>query len=188
MAAEIASREPEVFAAGDSLIFQRYLPDYLPSEGWELEYTLTDGAGVVRAEVTSTDSNDYHLVDQDGFAAGLAAARYVLAGFATKDAERHQIYYGEFTLTADLTANAAADITTHAQRMVGLLEASLERLAAHELSETDVERSKIVRAKRQEILDQLKYYRELRAWEIKQENIRNGRPSGALIAPLLRIT
>ncbi len=186
---DIALREPLIVAAGDSLEFQRTLRDYLPSAGWSLTYLLRAGNGEVQVTVNSTASGDAHLIDEDAFAAGIEPGDYVLAGFAVNGAERHQIYLSELTVTADLGSQAAAgSILSHTQRMIPLLEAQLERLAANELDVSNVQQVELRRVQRLSLEKQLAINKELRANEIAQENMRNGRGSGNIIRTRFDIT
>jgi hypothetical protein len=137
------------------------------------------------------DNSDEHLIESDSFAAALDADEYILAGYANNatsaldgGAERHQIYRGEFNLTENLAGGAAAgDQTTHAERMVGLLQAKLERLEAHDLTESDVQRSRLVIEERNKTLDRLKYYLEFRNYELKRIAERNTGQNQSVIAP-----
>lgn len=188
MGAEIQWREPDVFASGDSLIFQRYLPDYLPANGWALRYTLTSLAaniGVKVEDINSQAQGDSHLINVNAFAAGLDAGDYLLVGFAVNGAERHQIYYGELTLVPDLADGTAVTkpLTTHAQRMITVLETQMEKLAAHSLRESDVQRSRFVWERRGEVLDLLNFYRERRNYELKLLAVANGHGNQNQIVP-----
>lgn len=186
--ADIPTREPEIFAAGDSLIFQRTLPDYPPAEGWSIIGTLTDSAGVPQANFESAASGAAHLVSEDGFAATLEPGDYVLSEFAVKGAERHRVYYGQLVLQANL-GDAAVDEpqTTHAQRMIPILEASLEALEAQgTLVSADVQRSAFVWEQRDKTLNRLNQYREKRANEINQSRVANGRANANNLLPVFR--
>jgi hypothetical protein len=187
---DIEKREPLVFACGDSLVFERALRDFLPSAGWTLHYQLRGVNGEQAVpDFTSTASGDVHLIDVDGFAAAVEPGDYLLVGYAVNGAERHQIYYGELTLSANLGGNASApDQTTHAQRMIPLLEAQLERLAQHELDDSNVQQTEFRRVKRLDLERQLGINKEIRANEIAAQNVRNGRGSGREVRTIFAIT
>ena len=149
---EVQWREPEIFAAGDTLKFSKYLPGYLPSDGWSLLYVLTKPTptaadlAVQFTSTTSTTDGDSHSVDVDNFASTQDAGDYILTGYAVKSGgERHQIYCAELTLDPDLAAgNASAPVQSWLQQMEAVLQAKLLRLEAIDLSESDVQRSKFV--------------------------------------------
>ncbi len=184
---QIPWREPLTFAAGDMLVFQRNLPDYPPQDGWSLLYEVR-GAGIP-ITFASVQQNDVHYIEVDNPVTQLWPAKVcLLVGFAVNGAERHQIYYGEFQIFPNQGAlQNQAPQTTHAQRMIALIEAQLEKLAAHSLQDTDVQQSEVRRVKRLDLERQLAINKELRANEIAQENIRNGRPSGNKIVSQMSI-
>jgi hypothetical protein len=188
MSVQTDRREPSVFAAGDTLAFQKYLRDYLPDDGWSLQYQLRDENGNIKATVESTQLGSAHLVEENGFADGLPSDSYVLAGYAINGAERQQIYSGELTLTANLgNQTKSAPLATHAQRMIKLIEASLERLAVHELDDTNVQQTEIRRTKRIDLEKQLAMNKEIRANELRLEAQRNGRGGSGQIMPIFHI-
>ena len=187
LSTQVNYREPATFAAGDTLIFQKYLADYLPSNGWSLLYEIRGGSQPIT--FASSALGDYHAVE---VAATVTApwlpADCVLVGFAVNGAEKHQIYYGELNISAPVGALQNQEPqTTHAQRMISLLEAALEKLAAHVLDSTNVEQTEIRRANRLELEKQLAMNKEIRANEVAHENIRNGRPSGMKISSQFNI-
>lgn len=186
------SREPFIFAIGDTLYFKRYLPGYLPSGGWTLLYEIRGGtqagAAVISFNSATVDSH-FEMTVAAAVSELWQPGDYVLAGYAVNGTIRHQIYYAELTLTPNLGSNANdADVTTHAQRMVRLIQSALETLAANSLIETSVERTTIIRERRKELQYQLALNQEIRRGEIAQENLRNGRPSGNKIVPVFNVT
>jgi hypothetical protein len=179
MSQPIQWREPDDFVPGDTLTFQRSLPGYTPKDGWSLSYTLTQpqvngGKPVASFASTPDSSSTYHTVNVLNFAAGLTEGDYILtaeaicaAGGVAPNA-RHQIYYGELTLLADLADGAAAKpLTTHAQRMITLLEAKLESLEQQSLQETDVQRTRFIIEDRNKTLERLNFYYEKRNYELR---------------------
>ena len=192
-------REPERFAIGDTLKFQRNLPGYKPSDGWSLSYSLiaqTDLSGQQVATFSSApdSSNTYHTVDVLNFAQGQVAGDFILVGEAicsptgTYPNEKHQIYYSLLKLQDDLAdGQVSGPITTHSQRMITLLEAKLERLEAYDITESDVNRTRFVMEERVKVKQRLMEYKELRRNEIKIENQRNGRDGGEQQFPVFRI-
>jgi len=191
---EILKREPEVFAAGDTLEFQRYLPAFLPSQGWSLHYTLTATTQNPQkvADIYSTASPDgsTHCISVVGFGQALPMGDYVLAGSLVKAAtancvaQREQFYLGSLTLLPDLADGAAGGtVQTQAQRMVILLSKKLEELETQSLQETDVQRSRFLIEKRNEVQSRLFTWQEKRNYEVKQEKRKNTGMDPNRIAP-----
>lgn len=175
--------------AGDTLIFERYTPDYVPQNGWSLLYELRgDGQPVT---FTSTADNDRHQVNVAGAVTALwAAADCNLVGYAILAAtgERHVIYCGQLQIFPNLGApqNTAPQVSFDAQ-MITLIQGALINLAANALQRTEVEQTVIDRAKRKELEEQLAIHETKEANRIAIENVRNGRPSGQKIVSQMRI-
>lgn len=186
---EKQTREPIKFMAGDTLEFTRSLPDYLPADGWSLAYVLTRrDTGEKLAACGSAADGDGHKISVADFAGGLDPGAYILTGSAALGAERHQIYYGELELTADLAdGEATGPVLTEAQEMIASLRSSLKELYKQVFSETDIQRNKLVWNNQAQVLESLKYWKEMRLVEIQQERARNGRPTGRTSEPVFRI-
>jgi hypothetical protein len=185
-------REPLTFAVGDTLCFKRFLRDYLPINGWSLTYEIRLGNGGDNAIAFNSApdvSNTCHVLTVTAdITAGWLPGDCVLAGYAVNGAARHQIYIGELTLTPNLDTGANdVDLTTHAQRMIPLLEKALEQMALHSIQDSDIQQVEIRRAKRMDLEKQLALNKEIRRNEIAVENVRNGRPSGDRIVPQFNI-
>lgn len=189
----IARREPLTFAVGDSLIFNKYLADYLPSAGWSLLYEVRQGAaGNAPVSFASTPdaTNTIHQINvPSATTSAWLPGDLILVGYAVNaSGERHQIYYGEFELTPNLgTQVDNVPVLTHAQQMIAALEASTLELAAHTINDSDIQQVEIRRARRKELREELAFWREVRANEVALENVRNGRPSGQKIIPQMNV-
>ena len=193
-------QEPIAIAAGDSLIFQRNLPNYLPSKGWSIQGTLTlpmpNGGGRVVAQFVSVpdSTNQYHLVNVPNFAAAIDAGNYIFseeivcAAGGESPGEKHQIYFNDnFNLGDNLAGGVGAAPLTEAQQMLAILYTSLKQLYVKQFSETDVQRNRFVIQKQAEVRKELQYWLAVRQNEVQIENVRNGRPSGAVSVPVFNI-
>ena len=178
-------REPAEFFAGDTFYFQKNLPDYLPANGWSLLYEIRGGiAGGAAVQIVSTSvppGNTLHQVEADPLVTqAWLPGDYVLVGFAVNaTGERHQIYYAALPVKPNL-GSAADDVNvkTHAQLMVEALETQNLSLAQHNIIDSTVEQTRIVREKRAALRTELAYWKEVRRNEVALENVRNGNPSG----------
>ena len=187
MAALIQWREPDEFTSGDTLLFQRSLPDYLPSDGWALRLTITQplpqGALKVAEAVSVADStNSVHTFNVPDFCAALEAGVYVLSEvvFNQSTGEKHQIYHDdEFNIGDDLDSGlVVGPILTEAQEMIALLRASYKALIQQQFASTNVQHNEFVLQKQGEVLDQLKYWKNMRINEIQMERAKNGQKPG----------
>lgn len=185
-----------MFTSGDTLLFNRHLPNYLPSDGWSIQLTITQPlplAGKLVAQVNSTPSatNDFHQFNVPNFCAGLDAGLYILSSEVVNVAgnpalgiaagTKHQIYFNDnFLVGADLGDGLASNpVQTRAQQMLAVITATLVELYKQKFQETDVQRNRFVLQKTTEALNDFKFWTAKRQEEIQQENVRNGRPSGA---------
>src|SRR5258706_15699378 len=147
MAVPIKNYEPIQIAAGDTLSWQRSLGNYPASQGWQLTYELRGNGQAI--EFLSTTSGDSHIINVAAVVTALwLAGEYVMEGFAGNVAanQRERIYLNNLIVTQNLeTAAPDAVVTTHAQRMVALIEAVQEGKATHDILESDVEQTRIRR-------------------------------------------
>lgn len=189
----VATSEPALVSAGDTLQWERYLSQYYPSNGWSINYVITGGIlGDAVVSFTTTAANDNsnsHLAYvSPSSTSGWIPGYYVLTGYVQNGTDRFEVYRGVIQATANATTAApGAPVTTHTQRMIVLLENTLETLAANAILESDVEKARFLREKRLDVERQLAINKELRANEVAIENARNGKPTGANITPQLSI-
>ena len=157
----IVWREPDSFVSGDTLLFQRSLPSFLPSDGWQAKLVVTqntpNGAQKVAEADSAPDStNSFHCYNYPNFCAGLSAGTYVLteevvnaAGNAATNppiaaGTKHQIYFADnFTVQDDLADGlATAPVQTEAQINLALLNTTYRQLMALKFAETEDLRSR----------------------------------------------
>ena len=187
--------EPRIFAAGDTLRFQRNFNDYSPANGWSLSYTLTQntptGAKAVLNFVSQPDStNSFHVIDVANFADNLDPGEYTLSGelicspTGESPNEKHAFYLAELELDPDLQDGLAqAPIQTFAEQMIPILEAKILRLEAYDLTETDVQRTRFVIEDKSKTYERYKYFLEKRHNEKRIETARNTGHSQVNVPP-----
>lgn len=190
----VDNREPLVFSVGDTLAFSRYFRCYLPSNGWSLLYEIRSAENQVLPVIQFVSTPDALNVQHEISVLPAVTSQWqpgaaILAGYAVNlSGERHQIYDNGLNLTANLgDAQNNVDVSTHAQRMIPLIEAQLEALATNVLDMTNVQQVEIHRAKRMDLEKQLAWNKTLRQNELAQENVRNGRPSGERVVPQFNV-
>jgi hypothetical protein len=194
---DCAKLEPLTFSIGDTLRFDRYFPQYLPSAGWQLQYQIRGQAGKqaglqkVEFDSAADATNKVHQITvAAAVTATWAAGEYLLAGYAVNAglATRNEIYENTLILTPNFDSpQDNVDVRTHAQKMICAIEEGLLNLATSTLQATTVQQTEIIRVKRGELDKQLAFYREKRANEVALENVRNGRPSGNNIVPQMNV-
>jgi hypothetical protein len=190
MAPQIQWREPQEFSAGDTLTFERNLPDYPATAGWSLDYELRGGAQVISFQ--STPDGNSHKVNLAPAVTSLwAPGDYTLTGYAILAAtgERHRIYYGEFKLWEDKqTATADAPEKTFAQQMVEQIKLCLLAKAGNDLASSKLGETEFRYMTYEQLNRHLGEWMGVRRQEIAKENARAGRPTGNKIRPRINVS
>ena len=173
--------EPLSLAAGDSVEFTRSLGRYLVSDGWGIIYEGVGGGSKIEWQSTPNADGKSHDIDiAAATTLSYAAGDYDLSGFAVNGVtgERFQFYKGNLTVAINLqTAQGDTAVKTHAQRMLENLEATLERMAAHDLNDSSTEGVEFHRKKLEEVRQQRDHYLRERENELQKEAALNGKPS-----------
>lgn len=183
-------QEPQLFVIGDTLFFERYFPDYLPSKGWSLSYTLTAEDGTKEITFTATVDGDHFKISEIAFGAGLTPGGYVLTGEVINVANnwKHQIYKAPLRLNPDLADGlAGGSIQTLAQQMLETIGCTLKEMYRSRFAETDVQRNRFSQKDQEKVLRDWKFWYAKRQEEIQLDRVRNGRPSGAISQPFFAI-
>lgn len=186
------SREPLLLAAGDTVCFKRQLRQYSSSQGWQLEYTAVGGGSLIEW-VSSADADgiSFDINIPAATTAQYVPGNYDLEGFAvnTQTGERYSIYFNQLTVGPKLQAvQPGQDVRTHAQRMLDYTEATLEKMAQHDLNDSSTEGVELHRKKLQEMTDlRDRYLREVQNEQDKL-NARTGKPNRRKIRTRLIVT
>lgn len=131
MADPVPTFEPTQFRAGDSLQWDKTLEDYLPSPAspaWVLTYRLLPQVSGTARTITAQPSGNTHQVRETAATtAAWAAGDYWMVGYVTSsDFQRFEVYAGPMTILANPATAAAFDGRTYLQRVLDLIEASIE--------------------------------------------------------------
>lgn len=125
--AQTPTTEPTSLQAGDTIRWQRLLPDYPASAGWVLSYRLINAQ--TRIDIVATADGDAHLVNiPTATSAGYTAGEYTSIAQVTRGADRYTVGQGTIVIKPDWAAAAdGADARTPAQRALADLRAALMR-------------------------------------------------------------
>ena len=111
----IPTTEPAYLQAGDTIHWQRTLPDYPAGDGWVLAYRFINQAA--RIDVVSVADGDVHQVSISAAATGAyAAGDYTWTAFVTRGADRYTIGQGRTTIRPDRSRGSAARIRARPAR------------------------------------------------------------------------
>jgi hypothetical protein len=193
-------KPPTRFQAGDSLVFQLSLPNWLPSDGWQVQLTVRKNTGkgselVAQAVSVPDSSNAYHTFNVPQFLGDQSAGIYCLvlevqnpAGNASINVaagEQHVFYERyDFEVSDNLTAQAPVGaVESEAQAMIRILTHRLREIYSFKFSETESDRNRFNLKDEEKVLNSLKYWKEMRNHEIQIERVRNGQMPGNVVRP-----
>lgn len=189
MAAPKVWREPQEFAAGDTLLFERSLPDY-PAPTWSLLYEARGGAQPI-SFTSVPDGLDHSITVLPAVTATWLAGNYNLAGYAVNGStgERHQIYLASLTITENFQVALGNEpqLTFEAQ-MLANLETVLLAKSTGDLLESSIENSRFRYLSLEEVRKERDYYFMVVNNQKAKQNAKMGRPTGNKIRPNVNIT
>lgn len=122
--------EPTQFTAGDTVKFTRSHPDYLPSNGWAMAYTLIGKGGRISdvAGVVAGDGFEFTFSSEQ--TANLDRGEYRLIGRVSRDPEKFTIYNGELDVHQNLfDAASETDVRHRLKVRLEAIEAVMDRRA-----------------------------------------------------------
>lgn len=124
MAAPTPTTEPASLIAGDTAKWLKSLPDYLPTDGWVLAYTLINATGKISFSTTTSGTD--HLVNVSAATtAAWAAGSYDWRATVSKAGEVYTVASGVINV-APAFAASTLDNRTHARKTLANIEAYLE--------------------------------------------------------------
>lgn len=166
--------EPKKLHAGDSIAWGRAVPEYPASQGWSLHYVL-HGPQVI--EIAAFEEGDEYRVeiaasDTQQWASG----QYRWAAYVVGPGDqRHTIDTGMITIAPNLLLAEPGDVRTHAQKMLALIQAALEKRIPKDQQSYEIDGQRLDRIPVERLMELRKMYRR----EANRE--RGGSPLGRLI-------
>ncbi|EPF1455240.1 hypothetical protein AVM47_033635 [Pseudomonas aeruginosa] len=116
--------EPTQLHAGDSVAWERDVPEYPASAGWSLRYVLS---GPDRHVIEAQAGAPYRVEIAAETTASWAPGLYRWVALAIKAGQRLTLDSGTLEIGANLETAEPSDARSHAQRMLALIEAALEK-------------------------------------------------------------
>ena len=150
MSVDTPDKLPQVFSAGETVKYRRFVPDYLPSDGWSLSLHL-NGALATLHKTGVTDGDGYIVtIDAtDTLPAGIY--RYMERVTNGTTGEVHRVGSGVVNVEIDLATALAGAMLTHPERMLLLIEAALEEKIPADLQSYSIGGRAIVKYKPDEL-------------------------------------
>ena len=179
--ADILSKEPTEFRAGDTISWKRSLDDYKASDSWVLNYAFRGAAGTI--DVTATADSDDHLVSiAPSTSAAYSAGIYDVIGYVTKGSDRYTVFSSRIEILVDLaTAGSSYDGRSHVKKTLDAIEAVLENRATKEILKSTIEGVEIERISHEELLRFRAKYLQWYQQEEAAERLKQGTGSGRTI-------
>lgn len=176
--ADTPTKEPGEVVAGDTWKWKRAdLADYPAGDGWTLTYYASNGDDKITASAVA--DGDAHVVTFSAAnTANLAAGRYRLEGYVSKDAERYRVFAGSLKVEPDLTASGNIDARSHAEKVLDAIEAVIEVRATKDQSSYTIEGRTLSRTPIEDLIRLRDRYRNEVAREQARDRIRSGRSGG----------
>ena len=181
MSAPVPTTEPQTIVAGDTLTFTKAIANYLPSDGWTLNYSLQgatlagSNSGLIEFDSDTNTGSVYEISVAASTTDDWAPGDYRWTAYVTGgSSERYTVGTGTLTVLPD---PASAVPTSHAVRTLALIEAALEGRIPRGLEQTIIDGQTLIRIPLPE-LSRLrdKYRAEVRA-EHNAARIAAGLPS-----------
>jgi hypothetical protein len=116
--------EPTQIHAGDSAAWSRDVPDRPASAGWGLRYVFS---GPDRQVVEALQTTPYQVEVSAETTANWQPGLYRWVALAFRGDQRLTVATGTLDVSANLETAEPTDARTHAQKMLGLIEAALEK-------------------------------------------------------------
>lgn len=116
--------EPTTLHAGDSVAWSRDVPACPAADGWALQYVFS---GPDRHEVDAIAAAPYRVELAASATATWPAGLYRWVALAIKGDERLTVASGRLQVDPNLATAEPGDVRSHAQRMLDLIEAALEK-------------------------------------------------------------
>ena len=169
----IATTEPAVIYAGDTLEWKISNSDYLASAGWSLRYVLikTDEQIIF----TSTASGDDHLISAAKAVTALYdPGKYDYRAYFYSSTEQHHYRSGVFDIRANYAlATSGGDFRSHAKKVLDAIEAVLEGRATQSDLSIKVGDRSISRLTPAQLVEWRNFYRQEYQNELDEQAFEN---------------
>lgn len=164
--------EPTQIHAGDSATWSRAVPDRPASAGWGLRYVLS---GPERHTIEALQTTPYQVEISADATALWAPGLYRWVALAFRGDQRLTVASGTIEVGANLETADPIDARSHAQKMLALIEAALEKRIPKDQQSYEIDGLRLDRIpiERLDVL-RTKYQREIQ--RAKSSRWPRGRP------------
>ena len=133
MSAELPDQLPKVFSAGETVRFRRYVPEYIPAEGWSYALHLNGALATLhKGGVADGDGYLVTILPADSLPAG--EYRFLERVSNATTGEAHNVGSGVVKVELDLALAAPGACISHAERVLAIIEAQIEGKLSDDLA------------------------------------------------------
>lgn len=168
---------PNSLNAGDQWEWTVTNGDYPASDGWVMTYTLINSDG--RISITSTASDDSHVVDFD--ASDVSAGSYEYQQYFTLSGERKTADRGFVEVKPDFASAANYDGRSHVKKVLDAIRANLEGVASKSQQSYSIEGRSLSRYSLEELSNLEQRYERRWQSELNDLAVAQGRPPGGRV-------
>lgn len=172
----IPTNEPLELRAGDTWQWRREdLADY-PAPTWVLTYRFVNASGAFEV-VAAPDGSAHAVTVAASTTAGRTAGTYAWAAQVVNGSEKHTVDQGTLKVLPNLfagTAAAAADLRTHARKVLEAIEAVIEGRATLDQQEYTIGGRSLKRTPIADLLKLRNFYKAELEGELAAERLANG--------------
>lgn len=122
--AQTPTTEPASIQAGDTICWQRTLPDYPASDGWQLSYLLISAAAHIVVLATAVD-DAHNITISAAASAAYPPGIYTWQASVARTGERYTVDKGAVTIKPNWATAGNADARSPAARALADLHAAL---------------------------------------------------------------
>lgn len=181
----IATTEPAVIYAGDTLKFKKSFEDYKPEDGWTLSYALVNGSRSYT--FSSSDNGDStHLVNvAPATTAEWTKGEYRYFGHVTDGTDRYKVTEGSIEIKPDFTS-VNFDHRSHVKKTLDAIEATLLGKASNDQMQVEINGRSVQHFSPEELVKWRDRYKAEYATEQRLERIEKGLGHNGLIKARFR--
>ena len=150
MSVDTPDKLPQVFSAGETVKYRRFVPDYLPSDGWSLSLHL-NGALATLHKTGVTDGDGYIVTIDATDTLPAGDYRFLERVSNATTGTAHNVGTGVVNVTLDLALAAPGACISHAERTLAVIEQQIEGKLSDDLASYSIGGRAVVKMEAEEL-------------------------------------
>jgi hypothetical protein len=172
----VTTYEPRVIVIGETLIWEKELADYLPSDGWALSYSFR-GAGPGFDQAATYEDDIFQITVAATVTVNLLAGAYYWQALVTKGSEKHLVDEGEVKVKAGLAAvasNTAVDNRSPVKKILDAIDALIVGRVPQDVHMYMIGNRQLQHIPVEQLINLRKHYARLYSQELRRQKIKKG--------------